>query len=89
MTDVEVTSVGTRLGFYAFFGLCQACFVISNTLISAKGGIRASRKLHEDLIRALVRFPISYYDKTPSGRILNRCGKVGIGFYVFQSRLEN
>ena len=77
VTKADLMPTGTRLGLYAFFGLIQAVFVVANTLISAKGGIRASRKLHDDLVSALVRFPISYYDKTPSGRILNRCGKVG------------
>ena len=40
-----------------------------------KAGIRAGKRLHMDLIDALVQFPISFYDKTPTGRILNRVGK--------------
>ena len=41
----------------------------------SKAGIRAGKRLHMDLIDALVQFPISFYDKTPTGRILNRVGK--------------
>ena len=38
-------------------------------------GIRAGRKFHGGLVEALLHFPISFYDKTPTGRILNRVGK--------------
>lgn len=38
-------------------------------------GIRAGRKFHASLIDALMHFPLSFFEKTPSGRILNRVGK--------------
>ena len=74
-TNGDVISVKMRLWVYAVLGVSQAVFVISNTLVAARGGIRAGKKLHDDLISSLVKFPISFFDKTPTGRVLNRCGK--------------
>lgn len=34
--------------------------------------IRASRKIHNDLARAVLRCPMSFFETTPLGRILNR-----------------
>jgi ABC-type multidrug transport system fused ATPase/permease subunit len=71
----DIIPVKTRLSVYSVLGLSQAIFVVSQSLFAAKAGIRAGKRLHMDLIDALVQFPISFYDKTPTGRILNRVGK--------------
>lgn len=38
----------------------------------AYGGIAAARKLHKSLLNSLLYCSISFFDTTPSGRILNR-----------------
>ena len=48
---------------------------IMNNFLKTFSGIRAGRKFHGGLVEALLHFPISFYDKTPTGRILNRVGK--------------
>merc|ERR1711892_527232 len=53
-----------RSSFFIAENLWLADWSNDAKLISAKGGIRASRILHDDLVSALVRFPISYYYKT-------------------------
>jgi ABC-type multidrug transport system fused ATPase/permease subunit len=34
-------------------------------------GLRSSRKLHDDSFSALMRSPLSFFELTPTGRILN------------------
>lgn len=36
-------------------------------------GIAASRNLHHEVIVSLLNTPLSYFDQTPIGRIMNRC----------------
>lgn len=38
----------------------------------AYGGLRAAVMMHDRLIVKIVRAPVSFFDETPGGRILNR-----------------
>ncbi|GAV02763.1 hypothetical protein RvY_13289 [Ramazzottius varieornatus] len=61
-----------RLGLYAMFGGLQACFVLISYLLLAYGQIMASRNLHKGLLHRIMRAPMSFFDTTPLGRIVNR-----------------
>ena len=37
-----------------------------------QGGLRCSQKLFNDMIKSIARAPMSYFETTPMGRILNR-----------------
>ena len=49
--------------------------VITLVLMVAFGGVRASRTLHSVLLRHVLRLPMTFFDATPMGRIVNRFSK--------------
>ena len=65
--------VGKYIGIYFAFGIGGAGLVVIQTLILwIFCSIEASRKLHERMAYAIFRSPMSFFETTPSGRILNR-----------------
>lgn len=65
--------VGKYLGVYFAFGVGSAGLTVVQTLILwIFCSIEASRKLHERMATAIFRSPMSFFDTTPAGRILNR-----------------
>jgi ATP-binding cassette subfamily C (CFTR/MRP) protein 1 len=65
--------VGKYIGVYFAFGIGNAALVVLQTLILwIFCSIEASRKLHERMAYAIFRSPMSFFETTPSGRILNR-----------------
>ncbi|KAI0900117.1 abc transporter [Annulohypoxylon nitens] len=45
-----------------------------NNYIYQRGGWKAAKTMHERLVTAILGAPISWYDNTPIGRIINRFG---------------
>ncbi|GAP89237.1 putative ABC transporter transmembrane region [Rosellinia necatrix] len=65
--------VGKYLGIYFAFGVGSAALTVTQTLILwIFCSIEASRILHERMATAIFRAPMSFFDTTPAGRILNR-----------------
>jgi ATP-binding cassette subfamily C (CFTR/MRP) protein 1 len=65
--------VGKYIGIYFAFGIGGAALVVMQTLILwIFCSIEASRKLHERMAIAIFRSPMSFFETTPAGRILNR-----------------
>jgi len=60
---------------YAAFGIGQSILVLFGTFSLTLGGIVASRLIHKRLLVNILRLPMSFFDTTPSGRILNRFSK--------------
>lgn len=66
-------NIGKYIGIYFAFGFGSSALVILQTLILwIFCSIEASRKLHERMAFAIFRSPMSFFETTPSGRILNR-----------------
>ncbi|XP_014681338.1 PREDICTED: multidrug resistance-associated protein 1-like isoform X2 [Priapulus caudatus] len=64
-----------RLAVYAALGTLQSLFVLSSAIGIALGVMFASRSLHRDMLRNMFRSPMSFFDTTPLGRIVNRFSK--------------
>uniref|UniRef100_A0A8C5II32 Canalicular multispecific organic anion transporter 2 n=1 Tax=Junco hyemalis TaxID=40217 RepID=A0A8C5II32_JUNHY len=64
-----------RIGVYAALGLLQGLIVLISTFTLAMGGINAARTLHAALLENKFHTPQSFYDTTPTGRIINRFSK--------------
>ncbi|KFR07766.1 Canalicular multispecific organic anion transporter 2, partial [Nipponia nippon] len=64
-----------RIGVYAALGLLQGLMVLICSFTLAMGGINAARTLHAALLENKFHTPQSFYDTTPTGRIINRFSK--------------
>ena len=75
MFQVVIHYRGEYLGVYAAFGAGQAFLVLFASFSLAMGAIMASKLIHTRLLVNILRLPMSFFDTTPSGRILNRFSK--------------
>nr|XP_012645243.2 canalicular multispecific organic anion transporter 2 isoform X2 [Microcebus murinus] len=73
--DSRQNTTSLRLGVYAGLGILQGLLVMLAALTMAVGGMQAARLLHQALLHNKMRSPQSFFDTTPSGRILNRFSK--------------
>lgn len=53
----------------------QALSACANTCMFVWGGYRAAKVIHEGALAKIIRSPMSFFDSTPVGRILNRFSK--------------
>ncbi|KAM9210176.1 multidrug resistance-associated protein 1 [Dugong dugon] len=64
-----------RLSVYGALGISQGIFVFGYSMTVSIGGILASRRLHLDLLHNVLRAPMSFFERTPSGNLVNRFSK--------------
>ncbi|XP_014382478.1 canalicular multispecific organic anion transporter 1, partial [Alligator sinensis] len=64
-----------RIGVFGALGMAQAAFLLVGIILMAHGAIQASRVLHQQLLSNILRVPMSFFDTTPTGRIVNRFAK--------------
>ena len=65
----------TYLGVYGLFGLGQAISAVCGSLLLYLSTLKGSKTLHNNMLKNILRSPLSFFDTTPQGRILNRFGK--------------
>ncbi|XP_059141154.1 multidrug resistance-associated protein 1-like [Physella acuta] len=63
------------IGIYGVFGILQTLFVMGYSLTESFRSIHASRKLHSSMLQCILHAPMSFFDTTPVGRIINRFSK--------------
>ena len=63
------------LGVYGGLGLIQAVVVMGYTAILALTTLNASKQLHKKMLIRVLQSPMSFFDTTPLGRIVNRFAK--------------
>ncbi|XP_011377129.1 canalicular multispecific organic anion transporter 1 [Pteropus vampyrus] len=71
-TNYPTSRRDMRIGVYGALGLGQGIFVLIANLWSTCGFTHASNILHKQLLNKIIRAPMSFFDTTPSGRIVNR-----------------
>ncbi|KAG8432958.1 hypothetical protein GDO86_017284 [Hymenochirus boettgeri] len=64
-----------RLYVYGALGFSQGIAVYGYSTAVSLGGVLASRYLHLDLLHNVLRFPMSFFERTPSGNLVNRFAK--------------
>ncbi|KAI1280795.1 ATP-binding cassette sub-family C member 3 [Halotydeus destructor] len=68
--DREKTN--TRLIVYGLLGLAQGILLFVTSFSMAKGTLDASVNIHREVLAHILRSPMSFFDTTPLGRIVNR-----------------
>ncbi|NXO19201.1 MRP1 protein, partial [Oriolus oriolus] len=64
-----------RLRVYGILGISQGIAVFGYSMVVSIGGIFASRHLHLNLLHSVFRSPMSFFERTPSGNLVNRFSK--------------
>ena len=64
------------LKIYIGINASALVIVIMRDLATSLGGLKASRNLFDKMLGAVLYAPMSFFDTTPLGRILNRFSKV-------------
>ncbi|KAM9493789.1 ATP-binding cassette sub-family C member 12 [Clarias gariepinus] len=78
-SDVGDISLNPDLGFYQMiYGLIVVIMVVLSVLKGytfTKVTLHASSKLHDTMFRRILASPMSFFDTTPTGRMMNRFSK--------------
>jgi ABC-type multidrug transport system fused ATPase/permease subunit len=67
------------LGIYVVINIGIAIFALSRELYARLRSWSAGRTLFREMLSAVLYAPMSFFDTTPLGRIVNRFSKVSIG----------
>lgn len=74
-TNITNSERDFYLGVYGGLGLGQGLAVFVQAYALAFGSILASKNLHNSLLWNVMRCPMSFFETTPMGRIVNRFSK--------------
>ncbi|GFO42105.1 multidrug resistance-associated protein 1 [Plakobranchus ocellatus] len=63
------------IGIYGLFGGLQTVAILVFAVFESNRLVAASRDLHSSMLRSVLRAPMSFFDTTPVGRLINRFSK--------------
>jgi ABC-type multidrug transport system fused ATPase/permease subunit len=66
---------GPGLIIYGAAGLGRVVFIVLGAYLFTFGKLKACKKIHSRLLKSILRAPMTFFDTTPTGRILNRFSK--------------
>jgi len=75
ITQAEISHRNYRLAIFGMFGLFQGIFVLFASIAKEKAIVRSSISLHRTLLESIMKSPMTFFDTTPLGRIVNRFSK--------------
>lgn len=67
-----IVDVGYYLGIYFFIGMLSLFLTTMRSLVLFSGSLKASRRIHTQLLDRVLRAKVRFFDTTPVGRIVNR-----------------
>lgn len=70
--DVPKVSPMVLIGVYMALAFGSSLFIFVRAVLVATFGLAATQKLFLKMLRSVFRAPMSFFDSTPAGRILNR-----------------
>ncbi|KAI8604697.1 ABC transporter type 1, transmembrane domain-containing protein [Dissophora ornata] len=70
--EPETVNVDFYLGVYVLLSIFTLIFAALTNYYTIFGGLAASRSLHQQLLRKVIRAKVRFFDTTPIGRIVNR-----------------
>ena len=73
--STEPANRNMYLGVYAGLGLAQTVIMMTYTAVLAITTLNASKLLHSKMLIRVMQSPMSFFDTTPLGRIVNRFAK--------------
>jgi len=82
----DYKGLGFYLGIYAGLGGAFAVIILVRNILIVLGSLKSSRDLHNNMLHRVMRAPMSFFDTTPIGRVLNRFSK---DVYVIDEVLPN
>ncbi|KAI5067251.1 hypothetical protein GOP47_0017779 [Adiantum capillus-veneris] len=71
-TSESSFSAGMFIRIYALLCACNWLFVIIRSVLMALFSLRSTQKFYLDMLKSIFRAPMSFFDTTPTGRILTR-----------------
>ncbi|QQP32471.1 ATP-binding cassette sub-family C member 1 [Caligus rogercresseyi] len=63
------------LSIYGVYSLAQGVIVVIGFIFMYLACMEAAQSLHNQMLESILKSPMSFFDTTPQGRILNRLGK--------------